>query len=115
MHDDPQSNPIFGPKEYVIRELFDACLARFERLGHFMKSGVISAKDFPTTLAYYPEIMAEGRSTNLWGPLERYMVRYKFDYACALFRELRELASMEEAESAHSAEMTVAEGKPAIE
>jgi hypothetical protein len=95
--------------------LFDACLARFERLGHFMKSGVISAKDFPTTLAYYPQIMAEGRLTSLWGPLERYMLRYKFDYACDLFKELRELAAEEAADSDHSQPMTVTEGRPVRE
>src|SRR4030095_5931965 len=44
-HDKVPVRP-FSPKEYVIRELFDACLARFERLGHFMESRVISAEDF---------------------------------------------------------------------
>jgi len=112
VHDDPNANPApFSQKEYVIRELFDACLARFERLGHFMKSGVISGRDFPTTLAYYPQITAEGRLQQLWDPLQAYMVRYKFRYACALFRELRGIASENETGGEHVAPMVL--GGPA--
>lgn len=94
VHDDPptEEQGRFSPKEYVIRELFDACLAHFERLGHFMKAGVISATDFPTTLAYYPEIMVEKRLDKLRGPLRAYMKRYKFDYACFLFDEIERYA-----------------------
>ena len=89
-HDDP-SDPTkgkFSRKEYVIRELFDACLAHFERLGHFMKSRVISAEDFPTTLAYYPQIMADPRLKDLRQPLRDYMTKYKFGYAAYVFDAL---------------------------
>ncbi len=78
----------FSRKEYVIRELFDACLAHFERLGHFMKSRVISAEDFPTTLAYYPQIMTDPRLQELRQPLRDYMTKYKFDYAGYVFDAL---------------------------
>jgi hypothetical protein len=94
LHDDANAGArAFTHKEYVIRELFDACLARFERLGHFVDSGVISARDLPTTLAYYPQIMVEARLKVLREPLERYMKRYKFDHACTLFRQLAKIAT----------------------
>ncbi len=80
----------FSRKEYVIRELFDACLAHFERLGHFMQSRVISAEDFPTTLAYYPQIMTDPRLQELRQPLRDYMTKYKFDYAGYVFDALGE-------------------------
>jgi len=115
VHDDPASKPGFSQKEYVIRELFDACLARFERLGHFMKSGVISATDFPTTLAYYPQITAEGRLKDLWGPLERYMKRYKFDHACELFRQLRQIALEDGSATGHVSTMKRADSEPATD
>lgn len=78
----------FSRKEYVIRELFDVCLAHFERLGHFMKSGVISKGDFPTTLAYYAQIMREPRLAPIREPLFKYMERYGFGNACYVFEKL---------------------------
>ena len=78
----------FSAKEYAIRESFDACLAHFERLGHFMKSGVISKRDFPTTLAYYAKVVREPRLGDVQGPLRRYMLRYNFDHACYVFDKL---------------------------
>jgi hypothetical protein len=62
----------FSPKEFLIRELFDDCLARFERLGNFMKARVISKEDFRSTLAYYPKIMAEPRLNDIREPLRNY-------------------------------------------
>ena len=90
-HDQDPSDPLLGgysDKEYVIRELFDTCLAHFERLGHFMKSGVISKEDFPTTLSYYAQIMREPRLQPIHGPLRTYMKRYGFGNALYLFDKL---------------------------
>lgn len=88
VHDLNPEGEQFDAREWAIRELFDACLAHFERLGHFVESGVLSAKDFPTTLAYYIRLMDEARMTEVWGPLHRYMKRYGFDDACRLFDRL---------------------------
>jgi hypothetical protein len=91
VHDQDPDDPTLGgysDKEYVIRELFDACLGHFERLGHFMKTGVITKSDFPTTLAYYAEIMNEARLEPIRAPLFRYMRRYSFDNACYVFEAL---------------------------
>ena len=78
----------YDPREYAIRELFDVCLAHFERLGHFVRSGILSTRSFPTTLAYYARIMNEDRSRELSQALFRYMLRYDFDDAHALFERL---------------------------
>ena len=78
----------YSRKEYVIREVFDTCLAHFERLGHFLESGVLSRNDFPTTLGYYVEIMGEQRLATIRGPLFAYMKRYGFGHACYVFERL---------------------------
>ncbi len=91
-HDeDPEDATLggFSPKEYVIRELFDRCLAHFERLGHFLKSGIISRDDFPTSLAYYIHVTQEDRLQPLADQLARYLDRYGFENVRYLFRELR--------------------------
>src|SRR5437868_2637385 len=108
-HDDP-SDPTrgnFSSKEYVIRELFDACLAHFERLGHFMRSRVISVEDFPTTLAYYPQIMADRRLDQLRKPLRDYMTKYKFGHAGYVFDALGSELSANNEDSSDCADMTI--------
>jgi hypothetical protein len=92
-HDDDPANPasgLFTDKEFVIRELFDTCLSRFERLGHLMKDRAISTADYPSSLFYYVRVLEEGRATALGKQLDRYIVRYRFENTRYLFERLRD-------------------------
>lgn len=80
----------FSKKEYLIREIFDACLAHFDRLGNFVSSRILSISDFPTTLGYYVRILDEARLAPVRKPLLDYMARYGFDDAHRLFERLLE-------------------------
>ncbi|HVR90537.1 MAG TPA: hypothetical protein VHG29_05530 [Novosphingobium sp.] len=78
----------YPPLEYAIRELFDVLLAHLERIGHFVKSGVLAIDDVPASLAYYARLMEEERSKDVWRPLQRYMLRYGYADALQLFERI---------------------------
>lgn len=76
----------YPPREYAIRSLFDHALAYFERLGEFVRTGVIAKQDFPNTLAYYITLLDEPRLAPLRGPLLNYAEKYRYTSTLYLFR-----------------------------
>ena len=80
----------FTSREYAIRSLFDHALSYFERLGEFVRTRVISQRDFPNTLAYYITLLDEDRLRDLRGPLLRYMETYRYTSTLYLFRRFLE-------------------------
>ncbi|MFM5885899.1 MAG: hypothetical protein ACKOQ3_11365 [Novosphingobium sp.] len=88
-HGPSASEPLgaaFSPREYAIRSLFDHALSYFERLGEFVRTRVISKRDFPNTLAYYITLLDEPRLADLRGPLLGYMETYRYTSTLLLFR-----------------------------
>jgi hypothetical protein len=77
---------LYPPREYAIRSLFDHALAYFERLGEFVRTGVITKQDFPNTLAYYITLLNEPRLAPLRGPLLNYAEQYRYTSTLYLFR-----------------------------
>ena len=78
----------FTRKEYAIRELFDACLNHFDRLGHFLRTGIIAADDVPGAITYYPLLGREARGKERNAALLAYMRRYRYTDAGHFFAEV---------------------------
>lgn len=85
---DHRPDGAFLPEEYAIRTVFDAFVARFERLGDFVDCGIIGVEDFPGTLSYYISLMNEKRLDPIRPKLSRYMARYGSPKARKLFATL---------------------------
>lgn len=88
VHDAPTGKAdqgAFSRKEYAIRELFDACLTHLDRLGHFLRTGIIAPGDVPAAISYYPKLAAEARCKERMAALGGYIERYLYSDARHLF------------------------------
>lgn len=82
---DSRPNGVYSSEETAIRTVFDAFLARFDRLGDFVECGIIKIEDFPGSLSYYITIMNEKRLESVSAKLSQYMLRYGSPKARRLF------------------------------